>query len=358
MQNQNIDSGTVFDWGRTSDDYAKFRDIYPLAFYEKILERNCGTAGQQVLDIGTGTGVLPRNLYAAGAHWTGSDIAPNQIAQAKACSAGMDIAYMVSAAEDLDLPAGSFDCITACQCYWYFDNARIAPVLSRLLKPHGKVLFLCMEWLPYEDKIAAASENLVLQYNPKWSGAGETMHPIAVAPELLEYFDLTYHEEYLLDVPFTRDSWNGRMKACRGIGATLSPEEIAAWEKEHLQLLRTIAPEAFTVKNTRHAPDTSQKHFICRKRHEPLSWLHPRLHLLRQPFFLLSDVTRLRGYCCKGKCAHAPGRGSAKKAPALYDRHWLYVRPLSASGRTAAADTALSGDHRKIRLWTEYSDKV
>ena len=91
MQNQNIDSGTVFDWGRTSDDYAKFRDIYPLAFYEKILERNCGTAGQQVLDIGTGTGVLPRNLYAAGAHWTGSDIAPNQIAQAKACSAGMDI---------------------------------------------------------------------------------------------------------------------------------------------------------------------------------------------------------------------------------------------------------------------------
>ena len=264
MQNQNIDSGTVFDWGRTSDDYAKFRDIYPLAFYEKILERNCGTAGQQVLDIGTGTGVLPRNLYAAGAHWTGSDIAPNQIAQAKACSAGMDIAYLVSAAEDLDLPAGSFDCITACQCYWYFYNARIAPVLSHLLKPHGKVLFLCMEWLPYEDKIAAASENLVLQYNPKWSGAGETMHPIAVAPELLEYFNLTYHEEYLLDVPFTRDSWNGRMKACRGIGATLSPEEIAAWEKEHLQLLRTIAPEAFTVKHYAAIAElTKKEHTPC-----------------------------------------------------------------------------------------------
>ena len=125
MQNQNIDSGTVFDRGRTSDDYAKFRDIYPLAFYEKILERNCGTAGQQVLDIGTGTGVLPRNLYAAGAHWTGSDIAPNQIAQAKACSAGMDIAYLVSAAEDLDLPAGSFDCVTACQCYWYLTTPEL-----------------------------------------------------------------------------------------------------------------------------------------------------------------------------------------------------------------------------------------
>ena len=24
-----IDSGAGFDWGRTSEDYAKFRDIYP-----------------------------------------------------------------------------------------------------------------------------------------------------------------------------------------------------------------------------------------------------------------------------------------------------------------------------------------
>lgn len=98
------------------------------------MERNCGTAGQQVLDIGTGTGVLPRNLYAAGAHWTGSDIAPNQIAQAKACSAGMDIAYLVSAAEDLDLPAGSFDCLPPASATGILTTARIAPVLSRLLQ--------------------------------------------------------------------------------------------------------------------------------------------------------------------------------------------------------------------------------
>ena len=27
--NKNIDDGTPFDWGRTSSDYAKYRDIYP-----------------------------------------------------------------------------------------------------------------------------------------------------------------------------------------------------------------------------------------------------------------------------------------------------------------------------------------
>lgn len=161
----------------------------------------------------------------------------------------MEISYLVSPAEELDFAGKQFDCITACQCYWYFDNQKAAPVFARLLKPHGKLFLLCMEWLPYSDKIAEASEKLVLQYNPKWSGAGETKHPISVAPELLEYFDLTYHEEYELDVPFTRTSWNGRMKACRGIGASLSPEEIAAWEKEHLQLLERIAPEAFSVRH-------------------------------------------------------------------------------------------------------------
>ena len=140
MQNQNIDHGNKFDWGKTSEDYAKYRDIYPkefyaklaelslgikdqnaldpLQFYEMILNRNCGAAGQRVLDVGTGTGVLPRNLYAAGAHWTGCDIAPNQIAQAKQLSQGMEVAYLVSTAETLPTFAEPFDWITACQCYW------------------------------------------------------------------------------------------------------------------------------------------------------------------------------------------------------------------------------------------------
>lgn len=39
------------------------------------------------------------------------------------------------------------------------------------------------------------------------------------------------------------------MKACRGVGASLPPEEIAAWEKEHMQMLETIAPEEFYIKH-------------------------------------------------------------------------------------------------------------
>lgn len=249
MINERIDGGKAFDWGRTSSDYAKFRDVYPRVFYEKLVEKGLFGEGKRVLDLGTGTGVLPRNLCAYGAEWVGADISENQIREAKRLSeeSGMNLQYLVSAAEELPLPSGSFDVITACQCYWYFDHARVAPVLSRLLKPNGRLLFLLMNWLPYEDRIAGESEKLVLKYSPLWSGAGQIKCPIEVPREYDEYFEIASREEYELYVPFTRESWNGRMKACRGVGASLSEEEIAAWEREHTELLEQIAPPSFEI---------------------------------------------------------------------------------------------------------------
>jgi len=247
IRDKRIDGGKAFDWGRTSADYARFRDIYPPEFYEKITGRGLCLRGQKVLDLATGTGVLPRNLYSLGADWTGIDIAENQIMAAKELSEGMDIAFLTSAAEDLDLPDKSFDVVTACQCYWYFNYETLLPKVAGLLKDGGRFVLLCMNWLPFEDKVAGASEELVLKYNPGWTGGGETRHPIAIPEAAAEYFDLTDSEVFDLHVPFTRATWNGRMKACRGIGASLLPEQIAAWEKEHTELLCMIAPEEFTV---------------------------------------------------------------------------------------------------------------
>lgn len=238
-----IDGGKPFDWGRISEDYAKYRDIYPEQFYEKIVARGLCTSGQRVLDLGTGTGVLPRNMYRFGAEWTGTDISAEQIRQAERLSSGMSIKYLAQPAESLDLTEGSFDVVTACQCFWYFRHEQMAPLLGKLLKPGGKLLVLYMAWLPEEDEIAGKSERLVLKYSPDWSGAGETLHPIYIPEEYDGLFERTYHEEYRLNVHFTRESWNGRMKACRGVGASLAPEQIALWEREHLEMLERYPPE-------------------------------------------------------------------------------------------------------------------
>lgn len=244
---KSIDNGKAFDWGKTSTDYAKFRDIYPQVFYEKIISRKLCIHGQSILDIGTGTGVLPRNMYHYGAKWIGTDISKNQIEQAKILSEGMGIDYYTLSVENIDFSDHSFDVITACQCFWYFNHEQIEPNLFRMLKPGGSILVLYMAWLPFEDKIAKASEELVLKYSPKWTGAGETIHPIKIPDCYNEKFEIIYHEEYPLDVHFTRESWNGRMKACRGIGASLTQAEIDSWEVEHKKLLEEIAPADFDI---------------------------------------------------------------------------------------------------------------
>ncbi len=159
----------------------------------------------------------------------------------------MDITYYVAAAEKIDFPKETFDVITACQCFWYFDHAKVMPVLSRILKKDGKLLILYMAWLPFDDKIAGASENLVLKYSPDWSGAREIRKPIEIPDIVYDYFEMVEHEEYDVMVPFTKKTWHGRMKACRGVGASLHPEELADWEKEHMALLDKIAPDSFEI---------------------------------------------------------------------------------------------------------------
>ncbi len=251
IKDSRIDDGKAFDWGRTSKDYAKYRDIYPEIFYKKIVDRGLCIEGQSVLDLGTGTGVLPRNMYKYGARWTGTDISPEQIEQAKrlADEAGMKIDFLAVPTEKLDFPKESFDVITACQCFWYFDHERVMPKLAELLKPNGKLVILYMAWLPFEDKIAGESEKLVLKYSPKWSRAGQTRRPNWVPDVAYKNFEMVEHEEYDIMVPFTKESWHGRMKACRGVGASLSGEELASWEEEHKKLLDEIAPEKFEIKH-------------------------------------------------------------------------------------------------------------
>lgn len=249
IKNDKIDSGNPFDWGKTSEDYAKYRDVYPDIFYKKIVDKGLCINGQQVLDIGTGTGVLPRNMYKYGAKWTGTDISENQIAEAKAMAkvAGMDIDFFTCPAEEIDFPDNSFDVVTACQCIWYPDHKKLAPKLKNIIKPDGKFVILYMGWLPFEDEIAGKSEEIILKYSPNWSGAGDTVHPVWIPDEYIDDFEIVDQEETMVEVPFTRESWNGRMRACRGVGASLSEEKLEEWNREHMAMLEKEAPEEFEV---------------------------------------------------------------------------------------------------------------
>ncbi len=249
MKKTNIDNEREFDWGKTSQDYAAYRSGYPESFYEVLAALGIGRPGQRILDLGTGTGVLARAFAKRGAAVTGVDIAANQIEAAKALAEqqGLDIAFQVGPAEEIDFPAASFDVISAGQSWLYFDASAMIPKVLRLLTGEGCLVITHLLWLAHKDRIAKRSEELVLKYNPDWGGAGYqgTMPP--VAPWSREHFALrTFH---MMEAPleFTREAWQGRIRASRGIGASLSDEAVQKFDAEHRKLLETIAPPRFTV---------------------------------------------------------------------------------------------------------------
>lgn len=186
-------------------------------------------------------------MYKFGAKWTGVDIAENQIKYAKLLSKDLDINYIVSPVENLEFEENSFDVVTACQCFMYFDKNILIPKIHKWLKPNAHFLIMFMDWLPYESEIAYKSEELVLKYNPSWSGKGSTRYEIKTPDWLGNMFTVSNKTAFDIDVNFTRDTWHGRIKSCRGIGTgALSEKEISKWEIEHKAMLSQY-PEKFTI---------------------------------------------------------------------------------------------------------------
>ena len=252
---QNIDSGRDIDWGKTSQDYDRYRPGPPDSFYRKLRALDIGLPGQRILDLATGTGLLARRFAEQGSQLTGIDISDAQIEMARAAATreSLDIEFDVGAVEALSYADQTFDVVTANQCWLYFDLSRVIPEIRRVLKPSGQILISHFTFMPRLDEVARASEALVLKYNPDWSGADWDGY---IAPQPAwsrDEFDLLGFFVYDEQIPFTRESWRGRLRALRGIAAHLSAEEVTAFDKEHEVLLSSIAPVEFRVWHRLHA---------------------------------------------------------------------------------------------------------
>lgn len=237
------------DWGKTAKDYANHGPGPPPSFYRRLTALDIGLPRQHVLDLGTGTGVIARQMAKQGCWVTASDVSVEQIrmAAALAKSDGVQVDFQVASAEATHAPDRSLDVVTANQCFLYFEPEQMVKNMGRWLKPEGVLVISHFSWLPMAGSVAAASEKLILRHNPNWQGANYTgrtqpRYP-GLSPEM-HYCGYFYYDEA---IPFTREAWMGRIRASRGIGATLNTDQVAAFDAEHEQLLREIAEPEFSV---------------------------------------------------------------------------------------------------------------
>jgi SAM-dependent methyltransferase len=243
-----VDAGRNIDWSLSANDYANHRPGQPLAFFSRLAALGIGVPGQRILDLGTGTGDLARQFAKQGASAAGTDIASGQIDAAKFMAARdkLNAEFFVAPAHENPFPDHTFDAITANQCWLYFDREKSHSEVRRLLKPGGLLCVSYSSWL-VTSEIVKASEALVLKYNPVWGG--KNWHGI-IPPQLDEFKEaFVQHAMFWFDIdlPFTRESWRGRMRACRGTGATLPADQLEAFDAEHAAVLEKIAPPEFAI---------------------------------------------------------------------------------------------------------------
>ena len=255
VQMDSIDNGKEFDFGRTSSDYAAYRNIYPKSMYDKLIAFGIGKTGQKILDLGSGTAILPINLAYTNAHFMATDISENQIAYGKLLAKEKqidNIDFKVCMAENTGFADNSFDVVTAVQCFPYFDPDKATKEIFRILKPNGIFCKIFMDWLSFQDNIIAETEQFVLKYNPDWKGYGFDKFRYCYPEWAENKFDIETIHSYNETLPFSKEQWTGRIKSCRGIGASLSARQIMHFETEFRKFLDRYTEDTLSLKHQIH----------------------------------------------------------------------------------------------------------
>lgn len=221
------------NFGAAADDYAKFRAGFPESFFDRLASAGYCRPATTVVDVGTGTGTLARGFARRGATVIGIDPDARLVQQARQldAAASVSIEYKTGTAERIPLPNAIADVVTAGQCWHWFDGPKAAKEFARIAKPDAQVVVAHVDWLPLPGNVVEVTEQLIKQHNTSWHmDGGNGFHPESVPHLHAVGFRKFETFSYDLDVPYTPEAWRGRIRASAGVGASLEPTKVQAFD--------------------------------------------------------------------------------------------------------------------------------
>lgn len=232
------------DFGKTASDYGRFRAGFPDQFFERLAAMGVLRRGLLALDLGCGTGTVARGLALRGLHATGLDRSAPLMEEAARLDreAGVSVRYVNASAEQSGLDSAGFDLITAGQCWHWFDRLRAAAEARRLLVSGGRIVICHFDWIPLPGNVVEATERMIEKYSPEWKlGGGAGMYPQWMMGLSVAGFCGLETFSFDLDAPYSHEAWRGRIRASAGVGASLPPDRVAAFDGE----LKAMLAERF-----------------------------------------------------------------------------------------------------------------
>lgn len=236
------------NWDAAASDYSRYRPGYPPSFFELLRGFGIGHPGQRILDLGAGAGALALPFARQGASVVALDISKGQLEylEAVARAEGLAVSILQGQAERTGLPASSFDAVTASMCWSYFDRREIVREVPRLLAKGGRLLVSSVVWTG-EDPVGRATNVLLARLHPGSFTIQSTPAPRPTPEWLTPPFSVEGFRTWIEAIPFTPESWRGRIRASKWVGAALEPDQVEAFDREHEEVLRGFDPEAFRI---------------------------------------------------------------------------------------------------------------
>ena len=155
-------------FGDRAENYAKFRPGYPDPMLGFLLD--VVSLPAVVADIGSGTGILTRQLLDKGYElYAVEPNGPMRSVAERTLSGRPRFHSVRGTAEATTLPDGAVDLITCAQAFHWFDRVKSKLEFRRILKGNGRVAIVWNERLEKSSEINRKYDDILSRMAPEYS---------------------------------------------------------------------------------------------------------------------------------------------------------------------------------------------